>query len=77
MCKIRRLTLILVVAASAASAQVLTPAEIKDPDLRSLQQQYMNDLKLVGQDILALPLEYHFYLSRKLDLDESHPATAS
>jgi hypothetical protein len=68
--KIRRLTLILLVAASAASAQVLTPAEIKDPDLRSLQQQYMNDLKLVGQDILALPLEYHFYLSRKLDLDE-------
>jgi hypothetical protein len=71
MCKIRGLTLILLVAASAASAQVLTPAEIKDPDLRSLQQQYMNDLKLVGQDILALPLEYHFYLSRKLDLDES------
>ena len=76
MCKIRCLTLILVVAASAASAQVLTPAEIKDPDLRSLQQQYMNDLKLVGQDILALPLEYHFYLSRKLDLDESQQQQA-
>jgi hypothetical protein len=76
MCKIRGLTLILLVAASAASAQVLTPAEIKDPDLRSLQQQYMNDLKLVGQDILALPLEYHFYLSRKLDLDESQQQQA-
>ena len=76
MCKIRRLALILVVAASAASAQVLTPAEIKDPDLRSLQQQYMNDLKLVGEDILALPLEYHFYLSRKLDLDESQQQQA-
>jgi hypothetical protein len=74
--KIRRLTLMLVVAASAASAQVLTPAEIKDPDLRALQQQYMNDLKLVGQDILALPLEYHFYLSRKLDLDESQQQQA-
>src|SRR3984893_16007533 len=76
MCKIRRLALIPVVAASAASAQVLTPAEIKDPDLRSLQQQYMNDLKLVGEDILALPLEYHFYLSRKLDLDESQQQQA-
>jgi hypothetical protein len=74
--KIKRLTLILLVAASAASAQVLNPAEIKDPDLRSLQQQYMNDLKLVGQDILALPLEYHFYLSRKLDLDESQQRQA-
>jgi hypothetical protein len=76
MCKIKRLMLILVVAASAASAQVLTPAEIKDPDLRSLQQQYMNDLKLVGQNILALPFEYHFYLSRKLDLDESQQRLA-
>ena len=70
--KSRLLVLILiVVATNAASAQVLTPAEIKDPDLRSLQQQYLNDLKLVGQDILALQLEYRFYLSRKLDLDES------
>src|SRR6202049_1937340 len=63
--------ILIVVATSAASAQVLTPGEVKDPDLRSLQQQYMNDLKLVGEDILALPLEYRFYLSRTLDLDES------
>ena len=39
--------------------------------MRSLQQQYINDLKVVGQDIQALPLKYHFYLNRKLDLDES------
>jgi hypothetical protein len=68
--KSRLLALIIVVATSAASAQVLTPAEIKDPELRSLQQQYLNDLKVVGQDILALQLEYRFYLSRTLDLDE-------
>jgi hypothetical protein len=71
MCKIRLLALILVVVAGTALAQVLTPAEIKDPDLRSLQQEYMSDLRLVGEDIKALPIEYHFYLSRKLDLDES------
>jgi hypothetical protein len=66
------LPLILIAAASSiAWSQVLTPAEIKDPDMRSLQQQYINDLKVVGQDIQALPLEYRFYLSRKLDLDES------
>ena len=70
--KARLLVLIaFVVASSGALGQVLTPAEIKDPDLRSLQQQYINDLKVVGQDIQALPLKYRFYLSRKLDLDQS------
>src|ERR1700675_604655 len=71
MFKTKLLALILVVVGCGASAQVLTPAEIKDPDLRSLQQQYINDLKVVGQDIQALPLKYHFYLNRSLDLDES------
>jgi hypothetical protein len=63
--------MIVLVVAGAASAQVLTPAEIQDPGLRSLQQQYINDLQVVGQDIQTLPLKYRFYLSRKLDLDES------
>jgi len=63
--------ILMVVASTAAGAQVLAPTEIKDPDLRSLQEQNMDDLKLVGQDILALKLEYRFYLSRKLDLDEA------
>jgi hypothetical protein len=76
MCKSKLLALILVVVGCRASAQVLTPVEIKDPDLRSLQQQYINDLKVVGQDIQALPLKYHFYLNRKLDLDESQQQNA-
>jgi hypothetical protein len=76
MCKTKLLALILVVVGCRASAQVLTPVEIKDPDLRSLQQQYINDLKVVGQDIQALPLKYHFYLNRKLDLDESQQQNA-
>ncbi len=63
--------IVIMVLTSAALAQVLTPAEIKDPDLRLLQQQYINDLKVVGQDIQALPLKYRFYLNRNLDLDES------
>ena len=70
--KVGLLALITIMAAASGGfAQVLTPAEIKDPDLRSLQQQYINDLKVVGQDIQALPLQYRFYLSRKLDLDQS------
>ena len=71
-CKSGFLELILIVAgAGSVSSQVLTPAEIKDPELRSLQQQYINDLKVMGEDIQTLPLTYHFYLNRKLDLDES------
>jgi hypothetical protein len=57
-------------AASASGAQVVSPAEIKDPALRSLQEQYMDDLKRTGEDILANQFEYPFYFSRKLDLDE-------
>lgn len=63
--------IVVMVPTSAAWAQVLTPAEIRDPDLRSLQQQYINDLKVVGQDIQNLQLKYRFYLNRKLDLDEA------
>lgn len=74
MSKIRLLLIIVVVfvgVTGRVSAQVLTPAEIKDPVLRSLQEQYINDLKVVGQDIQALRLEYRFYLNRTLDLDEA------
>ena len=76
MCKTKLLALILVLVGCRASAQVLTPVEIKDPELRTLQQQYINDLRVVGQDIQALPLKYHFYLNRKLDLDESQQQNA-
>ena len=62
--------------AGASLAQVLSPAEIKDAELRALQQQYMDDLKQVGQDILANQFEYPFYLSRKLDLDQAQQARA-
>ena len=55
----------------SAVAQVISPAEIKDAELRSLQERNMEALKQLGADILALPTDYPFYLSRKLDLDES------
>jgi hypothetical protein len=50
---------------------VVPPAEMKDPDLRALQERNMDALKQLGADILALPTDYPFYLSRKLDLDEA------
>jgi hypothetical protein len=55
----------------AARAQVLPPNEIKDPELRALEERNMDTLKQLGADILALPTDYPFYLSRKLDLSES------
>ena len=60
----------------ACRAQVVSPWEIKDPDLRSLQQQYMDDLQSAGRDILASHFEYPFYLSRKLDLDQAEQQRA-
>ena len=65
-----RIVLFLLVA-SASLAQVVSPVEIKDPALRALQQQYTDDMRLAGQDILANQFEYPFYLSRKLDLDQT------
>jgi hypothetical protein len=62
---------------STACAQVMTPVEIKDPELRALEQQYMDDLKTAAQDILANHFEYPFYLSRKLDLDEAQEKVAN
>ena len=55
---------------SAAIGQVVATVEIKDPELRALQGRYMDDLKQLGADILAVPTEYPFYLSRRLDLDQ-------
>jgi hypothetical protein len=67
----RNLIVFGVILASASLAQVVSPVEIKDPALRALQQQYMDDLSRAGEDILATRFDYPFYLSRKLDLDQA------
>lgn len=72
-----QLAMIVLFLAGIGSAQVMTPVEIKDPELRSLQQQYMDDLKVAGQNILSSQFEYPFFLSRKLDLDESQQKSAN
>lgn len=63
-------------AGGACFAQVVSPWEIKDPELRSLQQQYMQDLQSAGQDILDSHFAFPFYLSRKLDLDQAEQRRA-
>jgi len=58
------------------AAQVVAPVEIKDPEMRSLQFKYLDDLKEIGAEINNLSFPYPFYLSRKLDLDEPQQKTA-
>lgn len=61
---------------AAASAQVVAPVEIKNPELRALQFKYMDDLKAVGAEINNTSFPYPFYLSRKLGLDEQQQKSA-
>jgi hypothetical protein len=51
-------------------AQVLSPPEILDPELRELQQKHMAELKSVAVAIASHQFPYHFYFSRRLDLSE-------
>jgi hypothetical protein len=62
--------LTLSLAVAAGRAQVLAPEEIQDPQLRALQQKYWNEMKLIANAAAAQNFPYHFYFSRKLDLDE-------
>ncbi len=62
--------LMLILAGAAGRAQVLAPEEIRDPQLRALQQKYRNELKQIPSAVAAHNFPYHFYFSRKLDLEE-------
>jgi hypothetical protein len=60
----------LIIVAAAASAQVLPPREIPDPQLRELQQRHLADLKNIATAISAHSFPYGLYFSRTLDLSE-------
>lgn len=68
--KISRVIAALCLLLAAAAAQVISPAEIKDPGLRALQQEYLDQLKTVGSEVLAHNFDHPFYFSRRLDIDE-------
>jgi hypothetical protein len=51
-------------------AQVVSPLEIADPDLRNLQQRYTGTLQAIAAQIEAHKFPYPFYFSRVLDIDE-------
>lgn len=56
--------------AVSASAQVLAPEEIRDPNLRELQKKYFSELKRITEAAAAHSFPYHFYFSKVLGLTE-------
>jgi len=56
--------------AAQAFAQVVSPPEIRDPELRELQQKHLAELKAAAVAIASHQFPYRFYFSRTLDLNE-------
>jgi hypothetical protein len=52
-----------------AAGQALTPAEIKTPQMRALQEKYFQQLQAIGAEIQGHIFPYPFYFSRVLDLE--------
>jgi hypothetical protein len=55
---------------TSAVAQVLSPEEIRDPQISALERKYFAELKLIAKATAAHSFPYHFYFSRTLDLPE-------
>jgi hypothetical protein len=74
----RRISAIAIVAfcLPLCRAQVLSPPEILDTELRELQQKHMAELKGVAVAISSHQFPYRFYFSRKLDLSEEQERLA-
>ena len=60
----------LLIGARLLPAQVVSPVEISDPTMRTLQERSISDLNAVGKNIAGIQFNFPFYLSRKLDIDE-------
>jgi hypothetical protein len=61
--------------ASLASAQV-SPSEILNPDLKTLEETYFQRLKTLNQSIAKTKFPFPFYLSRFVGLDPAKQAEA-
>src|SRR5579863_814831 len=68
--RIPRLAALLAAGATCVWAQVLAPAEVRDPRLRELQRKHLPGLEQAAAAISQHPFPYRFYTSRKLDLTE-------
>ncbi|MGA2716407.1 MAG: hypothetical protein ABSG41_25205 [Bryobacteraceae bacterium] len=64
------IAILLTVPAWQATAQVLAPAEIADPEIRGLQQSHLEELHAITAALAGHQFPYRFSFSRKLDLSE-------
>ena len=64
-----RTLLLITVAATQAPGQALTPAEVKEPQMRALQEKYFQQLQAIGAEVQGHVYPYPFYCSRVLDLE--------
>lgn len=65
----------LLLLAASTFAQI-SPNEIRDPDLKALEEQYFQELKTLNQNIAHLHFPFAFYLSRYVGLEPSKQAEA-
>jgi hypothetical protein len=63
------LSLLVLSLAVLSAGQALTPAEIKDPQLRALQEKYFQQLQTIGAEAQGHVYPYPFFFSRMLDLE--------
>jgi len=62
--------LCLVALVGLTPAQIVSPPEIRDLQMRELQQKYLRELKSVAETIKAHRFPYRFYFSRTMDLNQ-------
>jgi hypothetical protein len=53
-----------------ASSQVVPRGEVGDSEVGALQERYQYELNSIAADVTEHHFPYHFYLSRRLDVDE-------
>ena len=70
LCSIAKTVALALLLIGSAAAQVLSPAEILDPDMRALQERHFPELKAAAVEITSHSYPYRFYLSRNLDISE-------
>ena len=72
----RWLCIVVLTLAPFSAPQALTPAEIKEPQMRALQEKHFQQLQTIGSEVQAHIFPYAFYFSRVLDLELSQQERA-